>query len=251
MMALAVPLALVGLMDAVRRRALLGYGVATCIVLAAGLATYRKTSIVVPSVVVVCIIASRPRRIPRLIPLVAVMFVGAHILAPGAIGSVLQQFGGNRLATVATTEHRTDGYEAIRPLVWTHPAIGMGLGSYTNQDRILDNQLLDTIIEMGAIGLAAYIGMILSVVKGALPMIRAPGRVERQVATAVGIAAIAFLVLSALFDEMSFPHAPYIFLSYAALLAVLIADRAAAQRPGAVAEGQVPNPDRVRQPTHA
>jgi hypothetical protein len=224
MMALAVPLALVGLMHAPRRRAQLGYGIASCVVLAAGLATYRKTSLVAPAIIFILLVALRPRRVGRLVPLLVVMFVGAHVLAPGAVGSVLQQFSGSRLSSVSTTSHRTDGYDAIRPLVWAHPAFGQGLGSYTNLDRILDNQLLDTVIEMGLIGLATYVAMVLVVVKVALPMIRGPGGERSQTALAVALGAVGFLVLSGLFDEMSFPHAPYIFLSYAALLAVLVAN---------------------------
>jgi len=223
MMAMAVPLALVGLMHSPRRRGQLLYGLAACVVLAAGLATYRKTSMIAPAIIVLVLVVFRPRRVVRLVPLIVVMFIAAHVLAPGAIGSVLDQFGGSRLTSVATTAHRTDGYDAIRPLIWAHPAFGQGLGSYTNLNRILDNQILYTAIEMGVFGVLMYFGMILSVVKTALPMIRAPGSNRGAPALAAACGAIGFLVLSFLFDAMAFPHAPYIFLTFAALISVLAA----------------------------
>jgi hypothetical protein len=42
------------------------------------------------------------------------------------------------------------------------------------------------------------------------------------VALACAAAAVAFLVVSFLFDTLSFPHVPYIFLSLAGLLAVVV-----------------------------
>ena len=43
-------------------------------------------------------------------------------------------------------------------------------------------------------------------------------------ALAIAAAAVPFLILSALFDEMSFPHAPYALLTLAGLLAVLASE---------------------------
>jgi hypothetical protein len=50
--------------------------------------------------------------------------------------------------------------------------------------------------------------------------IRARGP-DAPVALAVAAAAVCFLVVSTLFDVMSFPHVPYIFLFMAAMLAVI------------------------------
>jgi hypothetical protein len=52
--------------------------------------------------------------------------------------------------------------------------------------------------------------------------IRSRDPVRSPVALAVAAAAVGFLVLSTLFDIMSFPHVPYIFLYLAGLLAVVV-----------------------------
>jgi O-Antigen ligase len=230
MLAMAIPLALVGVMTARRRKAQLGYTLAACVILAAGVATYKKTSFVAPAVVLVCLLYVRPGRFRRLLPLAVVMLLGAHVLAPGALGSVYAQFTGGRFAAVGTTQHREDGYDAIRPLVWAHPLFGMGYGSYNGElNRILDNQMLDNLINTGALGEIAYIVMALSVAVVAWPMVRAraPGRdpqfEERApLALAGAISGIVFLTVSFLFDAMEFPHVPYIFLTTAGLVAVLV-----------------------------
>jgi len=222
MLAMAVPLALVGLMSATRRREKLWYLFASCVVLAAGLATYKKTALVAPAIVVFLLILVRPRQIMRLAPVLVVIALGAHILAPGAFGSVVEQFTGGRLTSVGTTQHREDGYDAIRPLVWANPLLGMGYGSYNGElNRILDNQMLDNAIDTGLLGLIAYILMPLSVIAAAWPMIRGPANARAAPALCVALGAIVFLTVSLLFDAMSFPHVPYIFLAAAGFAAVL------------------------------
>jgi hypothetical protein len=64
--------------------------------------------------------------------------------------------------------------------------------------------------------------MSVTVVAVARGPIRARGP-DAPVALAVAAAAVCFLVVSTLFDVMSFPHVPYIFLFMAAMLAVITA----------------------------
>ena len=222
MLAMAVPLALVGIMHAKRRRSRFLYGVAASVVLAAGLSTDEKTSIVAPLIAIIALICFRPRLLRRLLPLFLVMILAAHVLAPGAIGSVTEQFAGGRLNAVGTTQHRQDGYDAIRPLVWSHPALGAGFGSYNGVlNRILDNQMLDNLIETGVIGEVAYILMPVVVLATAIPLIRARRNASSRDALGAAVGAVVFLTVSCLFDDMSFPHVPYIFLTAAGFVAVL------------------------------
>jgi hypothetical protein len=65
--------------------------------------------------------------------------------------------------------------------------------------------------------------------------IRARRSRDGPVALAVAAAAIAFLVVSTLFDAMSFPHCPYIFLWLAGLLIVAVAPE---DEPGPRAVGE-------------
>ncbi len=226
MLAMAVPLALVGLITARRRSEAIWYGLASCVVLAAGLATYKKTALVAPAAVALLLVILLPRRSLRFTPLIVVMILGAHVLAPGALGSVIEQFTGGRLNDVGTTQHRQAGYDAIRPLVWAHPLLGMGYGTYNGElNRILDNQMLDNLIDTGVLGELLYILMAVSVVAAAWPLIRARGGGDASVAAlGAGLTAVVFLLVSFLFDAMEFPHVPYIFLTAAGLVAVLAAD---------------------------
>lgn len=226
MLAMALPIGLIGLMQSPRRRDQLLYGTAACVVLAAGLATYKKTSIVAPGITFVAICALWPRRAVRLVPIVLLLVAAAHFLAPGAIGSVIEQFTGGRLTAVGTTQHRLDGYDAIRPIVWSHPLLGEGVGGYDALlNRILDNQMLDNLIQTGVLGELAFVAMVGSVVWVAAPLIAGRGTQSSADALAVACAAICFLTVAFLFDSLAYTHVPYIFLTLAALLVVLVTDR--------------------------
>lgn len=227
MLAMALPIALIGLMQSPGRRDQLLYGAAACVVLAAGLATYKKTSIVAPALTVAAICALWPRRAVRLVPILVLLVGVAHFLAPGAIGSVIEQFTGGRLTAVGTTQHRLDGYDAIRPIVWSHPLLGEGVGGYNALlNRILDNQMLDNLIQTGVLGELAFVTMIGSVVWVAAPLIVARDTWSSAAALAIACAAVCFLTVSFLFDSLAYTHVPYIFLTLAALLVVLVTDRA-------------------------
>lgn len=230
MMAIALPIALVGLMEARRRRDQVLYGLAACVLLAAGVATFRKSSLLDPVVVVAALVAFRPRRALRFVPLVPVIIVAVHLMAPGAIGSVVDQLAPGKVTAVGTTASRTSAYEAVRPYVWTRPAFGQGYGSYNPAViRIFDSQILDSVLETGVVGLAAYLLMSLTVLITARPLFRVRGSPVAPLALALGVTAIVFLVSSFLFDEMGFPHVPYIFLTFAAFVTILV--RSAGERP--------------------
>lgn len=223
MMALALPLALVGGMYANRWRDRVLYGLAACVLLAAGFSTYRKSSMVMPAVLVLTLAILRPRQVLRLLPIAPFLFVAAHLLAPGAINHVLGQLTGSQLSTAGTTVHRTTGYDAVRPIVWSHPLFGEGYGSYdASLKRILDSQILMSAIETGVAGLAAYLAMTVAVLATAWTLFRNRHSRWAVPALALGVGSLALLVSSFLYDTMSFPHGPYIFLTFAALVAVLV-----------------------------
>jgi hypothetical protein len=227
MLAMALPIALIGLMQASRRRDQFLYGLAACIVLAGGLATYKKTAFVAPAIIFVAIGLFWPRRLGRLVPIVVILIGASHFLAPGAIGSVLEQFTGGRLSSVGTTVHRLDGYDAVRPIIWSHPIFGEGVGGYNSLlNRILDNQMLDNAIQTGVLGELGYVGMILAVIGTAVPVLRRRTSEWSTAALAVICAAVCFLTVSFLFDSMAYTHVPYIFLTFAALLVAVVSDPA-------------------------
>ena len=124
---------------------------------------------------------------------------------------------------MSTVSDRTSDYDAVKPDVWTHLAFGRGYGSYEHTTyRVLDMELLRQLIEVGVVGLTAYIMLMVSIVATARAPIRRRRPDESRVALAAAATAVSFLVISTLFDVMSFPHCPYILLWMGGLLAVVV-----------------------------
>jgi hypothetical protein len=211
----------VGVMSAVERRSRILYLVAACIIMAAVIATYRKSGLIAPVVVGATIIYFRREHVFKLIPLVVVGLIAVHILSPGALGSTAEQLEPDRLG-VNTVSDRAADYDALRPDVWSALPLGRGFGSYEyTRFRILDNDLLHRLVETGVLGLAAYLLLILSVILAARRLIRARG--PGSDAALIGAsAATGFLTVTVLFDVLSFPHATYIFLFTAAIVACVL-----------------------------
>ncbi len=225
MIAMGLPLAVVRLIGASETRKRVMYGLCVALMIAGALATYRKSAFIAPISVFLTLAYFRRRELVRLSPLGLVLIVMIPVISPGAVGSVLGQLSGNRLH-VATVSDRSSDYDAVRPDVWTNLAFGRGYGSYEHTSyRILDMELLRQLIEVGALGLAAYIFVIFSIVGVARGPIRRRSPTEAPIALAAAAAAVAFLVVSTLFDVMSFPHTPYLLLITAALLAVVVTTR--------------------------
>ncbi|HEU0251356.1 MAG TPA: hypothetical protein VFR48_11600, partial [Solirubrobacteraceae bacterium] len=130
--------------------------------------------------------------------------------------------------------------------VYAHPVIGRGFGTL-NQDRpdqfrINDDEYIDEIWEVGVVGLLAYLGMIIAPIALARKAIRGRDPTIASLALASSAGCVAYLVVSALFDALSFPQAPYMFFLVAALTTI------AAAGP----EGNVqPARERVRTPARA
>ena len=222
MLSMALPIALVGILDAKVTRERVLYGLAAGILLAAAISTYRKSAFMAPIGVILTLAWFRPRQVLKLLPLGVLMLAVVKALSPGALGSIAFQLDSNRLG-VATVSDRAADYDAIRPDMWANLAFGRGFGTYDHSIyRILDSEVLNRLVEMGVLGLIAYLLMIVLVIAAARSLIRSPDRAWAGPALAVAAAAVAFLVLSTLFDVLSFPHVPYIFLSLAGLLAVMV-----------------------------
>lgn len=221
MLAMALPIALVRLLQTGRTRDRILYALAAAMLLAAMVATFRKTAFLAPISVCLTLAYFRRRELLKLAPLGVVLVLVIQVLSPGALSAVASQLNSKRLG-VTTVSDRTADYDAIRPDVWSHLAFGRGYGSYEHTSyRVLDMELLRQLIEVGVIGLLAYIMLVVAVVAVARGPIRARRSDDSPVALVVAAVAVCFLMVSTLFDVMSFPHVPYLFLLMAALLAVM------------------------------
>ena len=228
MFTMALPIALVGITDAARWRPRILNGAAAAILLAAAVSTERKSGLLGPLAVILALAYFRRGQIVRLVPLALVLVVVVKVLAPGAIGGVTGQLAPSNLG-VSTVSERVVRYDAIRPDVWLHLAIGQGFGVYSV--RVLDDEYLDRLIEGGVLGLTAYVLMLLSIVFVAVGPIRRREPVTATAGIVAAAAAIGTLVLSGTYDSMGFPHGPYILFSLAGLLAAAVKSPTTTEQP--------------------
>jgi hypothetical protein len=226
MLAMALPIALVRLMQSDEWRSRILYGLAACALVAATFATYRKSALLAPVSVVLTLAYFRRRELLKLAPLGMVLAVLVSVLSPGAVSSTVQQFFRSDRLDVPTVSDRASDYDAVRPDLWSNLAFGRGWGTYNHETyRILDSEILHEAIEMGVFGLIAFLLMGLSIPLAARKTIAGRDLVSAPVALGGAATAVAFLTVAALFDVLSFPHATYIFLFTAGVVSVVIAPR--------------------------
>lgn len=225
MLVVVMPFSLVRVFEATSRRSWWLNAVAVTMMVAGALATDRKTALLVPIAVLIYIACYRPRQVLRLAPAGLVVLLGVvHFAAPGALGAVLNL---NRAVGGNSTSHRVGDFTNLAPDIGAHPVLGRGFGTLNPdrraQFRINDNEYLDELWQVGALGLAAFVWMILTPVVMARAAIRTRGPTISSLALATSGGCIAFLVVCVLFDALSFPQAPYMFFSVAALTTIAAA----------------------------
>ncbi len=217
MFTMALPIALIGVTDATRWKPRILYGLAAVVLIAAAISTERKSGLLGPLAVVLTIAFFRRRQMLRLAPGALVLVGMVKVLVPGAIGGVTSQLNTSELG-VNTVSERVARYDAIRPDVWLHLALGQGFGVYSI--RVLDNELLDRLIEGGVLGLASYLVMLLSIGFIAFGPIRRREPITSTAGIVAAAAAMGTLLLSFTYDVFGFPHGPYILFSLLGLFAV-------------------------------
>jgi hypothetical protein len=223
MVSLAFPIAVLGIVDARRTSRRILYGLAGAILLLGVLSTQRKTGLVAPAAGLLTLATFRRRELLRLAPLAVIGLVILVIASPGSVDPVVEQFSPSRLGGANTVSDRAADYDAIRPDVGTHFALGRGYGSYQPVGhRILDSELLVRLVEMGMLGVVALLGLGASVVVAARRTIHSRHATLASPALVGAAAGVTFLVLAVLFDSLAYPQLPYIFLTLAALIAVIV-----------------------------
>jgi hypothetical protein len=222
MLVVVMPFALVRVFDATTRRSWWLNGVALTLMVVAAAATDRKTALLVPVAVVIYLACYRPRQVLRLAPIGLVVLVGlVHFADPGALGTIFTPTAG---FTSSSTTHRTGDFTDVAPDVLAHPLLGRGFGTLNpeqpKQFRINDDEYIDELWEVGAVGLLIYMWMIVAPVFLARRAIRGRDPNVASLALAASAGCIAYFVVNALFDAMSFPQAPYMFFMVAGLATI-------------------------------
>ena len=221
MLTIALPFAILPLLQTRQMRKRIAYVVVIGLILAAELATARKTAFVAPMAAFIVLIAYN-RRLLRWSPLAVIALIPViHFAAPGAIGTLSGIIGTAKSS--ASTQGRVSDYAAVAPDILNNVLIGSGYGSLNPDNyrwyRILDNEYLDELFQVGFIGLLAYLAIVITALTTAHGVIKRGGpRAPPTLAAAAGCA--AFGVVSATFDATGFPQAPYTFMFAAALIVV-------------------------------
>jgi hypothetical protein len=223
MLSMAFPIAVLGVIHGRSTRQRILYGLAGAVLLVGVLSTQRKTGLVAPVAGLLTLAYFRRRELLRLAPLGVLGVVVLLIAAPGTAAPVINQFKPDSLSGADTVNDRASDYDAIRPDFWSHVALGRGFGTYDPVGhRILDSQVLGTLIETGAIGLVAFFLLGITVVTSARRTIHGRHPPWALSALAGAAAAVVFLVLAFLFDSLAFPQLPYVFMCFAGLVAVVV-----------------------------
>lgn len=205
------------------RRKTIGF-LAAGLILIGAFSTLRKTGIVAPAVGVLLVVLMRPRSLKYLAPLAVGFALATSVLAPGAIANLREQVTGHSSESAMSIDGRTSDYAAVWPDVLHHPLLGRGFGTYDPfKYRILDNQILLLLVEVGVVGLLAYLAVIFYATYVGCRAARCLTDARaRSFALAVAAISVAFFIVQLLFDALSFPQVPYIFFIVLGLLAALV-----------------------------
>jgi hypothetical protein len=222
---LALPFAITGLLEhkSIARRVLLLLAIA--LLFAGASATLRRTAGIIPVVVVVALVAVRPRAMMRLAPLGVILVFAVQLMTPGALASIKAMLFGGTLSSQISVQGRTEDYDAVGPDIWDKPLLGRGFGSYEPRTyRYIDNQYLLTALDSGLIGLLAYIGVGLSIIFALWRLSRSSDPARAGPAASIMAGCVAYYVASAFFDILAFPQAPYLLFFCVGLGMVLRSD---------------------------
>jgi hypothetical protein len=220
-LAFALPWAVIELYNAETPRQRFVWGLATGLLLAGGFATVRKTSAVVPLVILLVLFLYSRKKMLKILPIGLLIIVFIQVIAPGALVKVKSQLQPSRVNN-NSTQGRTADYAATRPEILRHLATGRGFGTYNPERyRFLDNEYLKRMIETGLLGAAAYILMTLAGPMLAHSVIRGGNPTRAGPALAASASALTYFVSGFLYDVFFFPQAPYLFFLSTAFIVVL------------------------------
>lgn len=139
-----------------------------------------------------------------------------YVLIPGMAGTIIGLFSGAANDTSVTS--RTSSMTIVSQLFAIHPILGRGLGTLLPTYRILDDQYLGLLVEVGVVGLAAFVAILATAVWSAWSR-RPPSEdlLWRQLGPALSASVAAGAALTFFFDSFSFPQASGLLLLVAGL----------------------------------
>ena len=187
-----------------------------CIAAAIPTAISRAAILAVALALGVFIISLRSPQRLTVLATIPVALAAIYVASPKLIATFEQYF----LAGTSdnSISHRVNNYPYAEHLVRQNLLFGQGGGTYVSGtyvnlglSHILDNQYLDTAIELGLVGLAALVFYLLRPFSAALAARRCTNDPRvRDLCAALAGSALAGVVCSATFDSFSFPMFLYV-----------------------------------------
>lgn len=135
-----------------------------------------------------------------------VVVAGLFLTVPGLVSTLGGALGADSSDPSIST--RLNNYPRVVAMFDAHPVLGLGPGNFmpTNALHILDNQYLNSLVSMGAVGLVAtVVYLVLPGVTGLYAARTAQSASLRCLAGALAAGTLAGAVCSLTFDSLSFP----------------------------------------------
>jgi O-antigen ligase len=128
-----------------------------------------------------------------------------YVTVPGLLGTMTRLFTG--IGSDSSAASRTDSYEIAWDFIVRSPVFGRGLLTFLPEYRILDNQYLGLLIEVGVLGTLAFIALVVTAIVVATRVRRASSVSNvRSAATSLTALLVAGVCGFATFDAFSFPQ---------------------------------------------
>lgn len=166
-------------------------------------------------------IPALPRRY-RWIVVLGGVGLGAVMIAviPGLLGTVVGLFLGAK--NDPSTASRTGALALAPDFMSASPVIGVGFGTFLPRYYIFDNQWLLLMIELGVLGVAAFVLLGLLAIRSAWRVgALFPDNGSASISRAVAASLATIMVLFLFFDGLSFPQSGGLFFVMVGLAAVM------------------------------
>jgi O-antigen ligase len=183
------------------------------VIATAALLSVSRSAIIALVVGIVFLLPSWTPRV-RLFAGVAgvLLFTVIYFAVPGIAGTIRVMFTG--AGDDSSVLSRTNAYDVAFAIASNNAAFGRGLGTFLPAYTILDNQYLGLIIEIGYVGAAMFLGLIVaSIFVARSTVTQARDSMGRQLGVAAAASVAAGSTCFAFFDALSFPmSAAFLFL---------------------------------------
>ncbi len=169
-------------------------------------------SALIASLLALVLLAASWSRTRRLIGAAAVLGLGSAVFLtiPGLLGALLGLFTG--IGDDSSAQSRSGSYAIAAEFIARSPLVGRGLFTFQPRYRILDNQYLGLMIDVGALGLMSFVALIVAGLWCARAVRRHTAEAyTREVAQSLVGSIAAGASGLALFDGFSFPMSAGLF----------------------------------------